>query len=364
MRASPHSIPTLMSRRTLLDYAEIPGSENVMKLYQDRDECYITVSGRGELMSTRRHGSEDALGRLPCEMLARSEAAHVLIGGLGMGFTLAAALAATGPEARVVVAELVPEIVEWNRGVLGDYAGRPLEDARTRVHDGDVGELLRDPEARFDVIALDVDNGPEGFSATGNDWLYSPEGIACARDRLAPGGVLAYWSATSDRRFTKRLRECGLALWEKSVHAHGRKGTKHTIWLAWTLPSTRTVPAPSGGISPARALSGPGSDAIGSIARHEDGRRRCRGSGLNVVQTTNEASRRRRRPSCRRPPSSRSARERHARRARPGAGAAPDRREHPRVDALGRSVRVSAARSSRCPASRYEPCAQEWRWLA
>lgn len=221
-----------MKRRTLLARAAIPGSDNVLSLYRNRDDFSIDVSGRGELMSTRRHASEDALGRLPCEMLERADTALVLIGGLGMGFTLAAALAATGPGSRVVVAELVPEIIDWNRGPLGSLSGDPLSDERTTLYEGDVGDLLRDPERRFDVIALDVDNGPEGFSSAGNDWLYSLDGIAHARDRLEPGGVLAYWSATPDRRFAKRLRACGLRVSEKSVFAHGRKGTKHVIWLA------------------------------------------------------------------------------------------------------------------------------------
>jgi len=221
-----------MKHRTLLDLAAVPGSDNILQLYQERDDFSIAISGRGELMSTRKHGSEDALGRLPCEMLERADAAVVLIGGLGMGFTLAAALAATGAQSRVVVAELVPEIVEWNRGSLGSHSGHPLADTRTTVYQGDVGDLLRDAEQRFDVVALDVDNGPEGFSAAGNDWLYSLDGIACARNRLTPRGVLAYWSATPDRRFAKRLRESGLRVSERSVFAHGRKGTKHIIWLA------------------------------------------------------------------------------------------------------------------------------------
>lgn len=221
-----------MRHRALLGEAPIPGTGDVLRLYRYKDDCGITLPGRGELMSTRKHASEDALGRLPCEMLERPDAARVLIGGLGMGFTLAAALAATGPASRIVVAELVPEIVEWNRGVLGDHAGHPLSDPRVTVHPGDVADLLRDPERCFDVIALDVDNGPEGFSAPGNDWLYSPDGIAGARARLRPGGVLAYWSATPDRRFAKRLRECGLRVIERSVFAHGAKGAKHVIWLA------------------------------------------------------------------------------------------------------------------------------------
>lgn len=183
-------------------------------------------------MSTRKHASEDALGTLPCQMLKQTEAATVLIGGLGMGFTLAAVLAATGAKSHVVVAELVPEVVTWNEGVLGSYAGHPLSDSRTAVYHGDVSNLLRSPEQRYDVIALDVDNGPEGVTADSNDWLYSLEGIGCASECLNPDGVLAYWSATPDRGFAKRLRACGLQVIEKSVFAHGRKGTKHTIWLA------------------------------------------------------------------------------------------------------------------------------------
>ena len=221
-----------MKRQTLLGEAAIPGSDLVLKLYCGKDECSIVVPGRGTLMSTRRHASEDALGTLPCAMLERTDAASVLIGGLGMGFTLAAVLAATGPESRVVVAELVAEVIEWNRGPLGDHSGHPLRDARTTIHRGDVCDLLREERRRHDIIVLDVDNGPESFGSSGNAWLYSAEGIGRARDCLLPGGVLAYWSATPDRRFAKRLRDCGLRVMEKSVYAHGNKGTRNTIWLA------------------------------------------------------------------------------------------------------------------------------------
>ena len=221
-----------MKRQTLLGQAAIPGSDRVLKLYRGKDECSIVVPGRGTLMTTRRHASEDALGTLSCRMLERADAASVLIGGLGMGFTLAAVLAATGSEARVTVAELVPEVVDWNRGPLGEHSGRPLDDARTTVHVGDVAELLREKERCHDAILLDVDNGPEAMGASGNAWLYSPEGIGRARACLAPGGVLAYWSATPDRRFVGRLRDCGLRVDERSVHAHGNKGTRHTLWLA------------------------------------------------------------------------------------------------------------------------------------
>lgn len=220
-----------MKNRTLIGQASVPGGERLLKLYQGKDDCSIVISGRGELMSTRKHGSEDALGRMPCEMLRQAGAARVLIGGLGMGFTLAAVLAATGPDAQVVVAELVPEVVEWNRGPLGRYSGYPLNDARTSIYQGDVSDLLRLAEPRYDVIALDVDNGPEALSSSGNDWLYSAQGIDCARASLLQDGVLAYWSATPDPIFKKRLRDCGLTVTEKFVYAHGNKGTKHTIWL-------------------------------------------------------------------------------------------------------------------------------------
>ena len=220
-----------MKRQTLLGQASIPGSDRVLKLYQGKDDCSIVISGRGQLMSTRRHASEDALGTLPCELLDQVESAAVLIGGLGMGFTLAAVLASTGAHSQVLVAELVPEVIEWNRGVLGSYSGHPLQDARTRLYEGDVSDLLRVAEPRYDLIALDVDNGPEALSSHGNNWLYSHEGISSTCQCLKQNGVLAYWSATPDLTFARRLRGCGLRVSETSVFAHGSKGTRHTIWL-------------------------------------------------------------------------------------------------------------------------------------
>lgn len=229
--AAQHSEINNIKNRTLLGQAAIPGSDKVLKLYQGKDDCSIVVSGRGELMSTRKHASESALGTLSCEMLEDADNASVLIGGLGMGFTLAAVLAATGPKSRVVVAELVPEVVEWNKGPLGEYSNHSLSDARTTVYEGDVSDLLRSDAQQYDVIALDVDNGPEALCASGNEWLYSQEGIKCASNSLSQGGVLAYWSATPDVRFAKQLRDCGLEVTQKSVYAHGGKGTKHHIWL-------------------------------------------------------------------------------------------------------------------------------------
>ncbi len=215
----------------LLGTAPIPGTDDSMHLYKGKDDFSIKLKGGYELMNTRKHGSEDALGQLPCQRLKNTRSAQVLVGGLGMGFTLAAVLAEVGPEAVVTVAELVPEVVEWNRGPLGEASGYPLNDPRVRVHPGDVGRLLRASRNTFDVIALDVDNGPAGLTAKANDRLYSIDGINAAQEALRPGGILAYWSAAPDRTFNERLRRCGFDVEEVRVFAHGSKGTRHVIWL-------------------------------------------------------------------------------------------------------------------------------------
>lgn len=222
-----------MRHWTHLGEAPIPGSEQSLSLYQGKDDFFIKItSGGGELMSTRKHGSEDALGALPCRRLRNRDSARVLIGGLGMGFTLAAVLKEVGPGAEVTVAELIPEVVEWNRGPLGERSGHPTEDPRTRIHVGDVAKLLRGKRGYYDVIALDVDNGPEGLTKSSNDWLYRTPGIVAAQEALTPTGILAYWSAGPDQAFHDRLRRCGFLVDEVSVFAHGKKGARHTIWLA------------------------------------------------------------------------------------------------------------------------------------
>jgi spermidine synthase len=222
-----------MRHWTLLGEAPIPDTEQSLSLYRGKDDFFIKISsGGGELMSTRKHGSEDALGALPCQRLRNREAARVLIGGLGMGFTLAAVLKEVGPGAKVTVAELIPEVVDWNRGPLGERSGFPLDDPRTKVHVGDVAKLFKKKRGYFDVIALDVDNGPEGLTQSANDWLYSTPGIAAAQEALTPDGILAYWSAGPDQAFHDRLRQCGFMVEEHTAHAHGNKGARHTIWLA------------------------------------------------------------------------------------------------------------------------------------
>ena len=223
-----------MSKRhwDLLDEAPIPGTDKTLFLYQGKDDLSIRISGGHELMNTRKHGSEDALGRLPCERIKQRDSVRVLIGGLGMGFTLAAVLDAVGPKAQVTVAELIPEVVDWNRGPLGERSGYPLNDPRTQVYIGDVAKLLKRKTSSYDVIALDVDNGPEGLTTVKNNWIYSMAGIAAAQDALRPSGTLAYWSAGPDQAFHDRLRQCGFLVEETQVHAHGKKGARHTIWLA------------------------------------------------------------------------------------------------------------------------------------
>ena len=175
--------------------APIPGSADSLVLSRRGDEFSIQISGYvSELMNSRLHFSEDLLAEWGCQHL-RGQDAHVLVGGLGMGFTLAAALATLGPDAQVTVAELVPGVVEWNRGPLGECAGQPLSDPRSRVHLGDVGALLRSQVSAYDAVLLDVDNGPDAMTHPENEQLYSLSGLAATWRALRPGGMLAIWSA-------------------------------------------------------------------------------------------------------------------------------------------------------------------------
>jgi spermidine synthase len=219
--------------RILLGTAMIPGTGTELRLYQSGELFSIKIPGRGDLMNSRMHGSEKALAELACERIRHAQAPRVLIGGLGMGFTLAAALQTLGPAAEVVVAELVPEVVEWNRTLIGAPAGHPLADPRSRVHVGDVADLIRDSRGGFDAILLDVDNGPEGLVRRANDWLYSVAGLSAARAALRPRGVLAVWSAGKDAAFSKRLQEAAFAADEHVVRPHrAGKGPRHVVWVA------------------------------------------------------------------------------------------------------------------------------------
>jgi spermidine synthase len=219
--------------RTLLATALIPGTDTELRLYQAGELFSIKILGRGDLMNSRVHGSEKALAELACEKVRAVQSPRVLVGGLGMGFTLAAALEAVGPDAEVTVAELVPEVVEWNRTLIGAPAGHPLADPRTRVYVGDVAELIRQRVGGFDVILMDVDNGPEALVRRENDWLYGAPGLQATRAALRPRGVLAVWSASPDRPFGKRLQHLGFDVREHVVRPHrAGKGPRHVIWIA------------------------------------------------------------------------------------------------------------------------------------
>lgn len=217
--------------------AAVPDGVGELRLKRRGAEFSI-MSGTIELMNSRLSGSEEALATLVAQRLAGRKAPSVLIGGLGMGFTLRAALAAFGPDARITVAELVPEVVDWARGPMAELSAGCLDDPRVTVEIADVAALIRPetgrgPAPRWDAVLLDVDNGPEGLTRRVNDRLYDHAGLAAARAALKPGGVLAVWSQGPDRAFSKRLRDAGFAVEEVMVRAHrGRKGARHVVWLA------------------------------------------------------------------------------------------------------------------------------------
>ena len=222
-----------MNRWELLGTAKIPDSDGELTLSRRADEFSIRVAGvRGDLMNSRMHGSEEALAQLGCSGFGAVNDARILVGGLGMGFTLAATLGAVPATAQVTVAELIPEVVEWNRGPLGECAGRPLEDSRARVHVGDVAELVRGQQQAFHAILLDVDNGPEGLTHADNQWLYSPKGLNALYNSLHPEGRLAVWSAGPDQQFLTRLKKAGFKAEVRTVRARPGKGARHTIFLA------------------------------------------------------------------------------------------------------------------------------------
>lgn len=202
-----------------------------MRLTRRDDEYVILVNGK-TLMSSRMHGSEEALARVACRYLRTTEQPRVLVGGLGMGFTLRATLDVLPPDAIVTVAELVPAVVEWNRGPLALLAGHPLKDRRVRIDVGDVGFTLRANPGRFDVILLDVDNGPAAFTAPDNRGLYDNAGVAAAYAALRSGGALAVWSAWDDAKFEQRLRFHGFVVEVERVRARLKKGGPwHRIFL-------------------------------------------------------------------------------------------------------------------------------------
>lgn len=207
-----------------------------MKLVRRGDEYIILANGKS-LMSSRMHGSEEALAAFACGRAQMLEHCRVLIGGLGMGFTLRATLDMLPPNAMVVVAELVPAVVEWNRGPLGSLAGRPLDDKRVRVEIDDVAVTLSSRVGQFDAVLLDVDNGPAAFTTSMNAGLYDDRGIATARAALKMNGVLAVWSARDDRKFEQRLRHGRFDIQVERVRGRLEKGgPRHTIFVGYKSP--------------------------------------------------------------------------------------------------------------------------------
>jgi spermidine synthase len=219
-------------RWSLLDTAQIPGGGE-LRLMQRGAEFSI-MSGSIELMNSRLGGSEQALAAMSCERIRGRARPRMLIGGLGMGFTLRTALAELPADAEVVVAELLPAVVAWARGPMAHIFDGSLQDRRLVIHEADVADLIgAAPRAAYDAILLDVDNGPGGLNREANDRIYEAEGLNAARKALRPGGLLAVWSAAPDAPFVQRLRRSGYAVEEKHVRATASgRGARHVIWLA------------------------------------------------------------------------------------------------------------------------------------
>lgn len=220
-----------MIPRTLLGTAQVPGGEE-LRLFQ-RGNDFMIVLDRNELMNSRMSGSEEALATMTLDRLAGRKNIHLLIGGYGMGFTLRAALARLDASARITVAELVPEIIEWARGPMVELAAGCLDDPRVTLVQDDVSVVIDRGRGDFDAILLDVDNGPDGLVRKGNNRLYNARGLSDAEYALKPGGILAIWSAGADPSFTRRLKDAGYRVDEVTVAARSNgKGPRHTIWFA------------------------------------------------------------------------------------------------------------------------------------
>lgn len=223
---------------TLLDRAPLPNSNEEISLYQRGDEFAIRVANY-ELMNSRVHGSEEALADLAFAKLGGRSQLRVLIGGLGLGYTLAAALRGIGERGEAVVAELVPAVVRWNRGPLAPLAGHPLDDPRARVIEGDVARVIREDRSRFDAIMLDVDTSPSALTHENNRRLYDAAGLRAVHSALRPRGVLTIWSSTTDPAFTRRLHESAFEVEEVRARARGERGrARYVVWVAQRLQSS------------------------------------------------------------------------------------------------------------------------------
>ena len=215
-----------------IDKTRVPGAEVELRLMRRGTEFSMMLD-QNELMNSRLSGSEEALATLTAKKIEAVKRPHILVGGLGMGFTLRAALAVLGPDARVTVAELVPAVIAWARGPMAELFGGSLGDPRAEIREADVIEVIKSSPSAFDAILLDVDNGPEGLIRKANDALYDLGGLQAIRRALRPRGVLAVWSSGPNLAFTKRLRVAGFEVNEAGVRATTkRSGAHHVIWFA------------------------------------------------------------------------------------------------------------------------------------
>jgi spermidine synthase len=216
----------------LIDSADISGSKDSLRLLQRGAEFSIRLD-QNELMNSRLSGSEEALAELACARIAERKRARILIGGLGMGFTLRATLAASGPDVEITVVELMPAVVAWARGPMAGIFDGSLDDPRVRLLKADIIDVIRAASSGYDAILLDVDNGPEGLMRADNDGLYDASGLKAASAALRPGGILAVWSAHPSDGFSARLRRAKFSVEEIKTRARGKRGgARHRIWLA------------------------------------------------------------------------------------------------------------------------------------
>jgi spermidine synthase len=214
-----------------IDRANIPGQKGELTLRRRGSEFSIRTHGT-ELMNSRLHGSEEALAELACNSI-KKPGMKILIGGLGMGYTLAAAIKSSPPDARIVVSELIPDIVKWNKDHLGHLTGIPLDNSQVTIRIEDVAKTIANEKSAWDVILLDVDNGPEGLTQKTNDHLYSKPGLEKSFSALRSKGVLGIWSQSKNDSFTRRLVKVGFQAKAEIVRARrSGKNSKHTIWLA------------------------------------------------------------------------------------------------------------------------------------
>jgi spermidine synthase len=221
-----------MIPRTLIDRAPMPDGSGELRLIRRGDEFSIML-GSNELMNSRLSGSEEELARIACRRIEGRQRPATLIGGLGMGFTLRAALAELGPSASMTVAELIPAVIVWAKGPLAHIYGDSLADPRVTVAEADVADLIERSAGAWDAILLDVDNGPDGLSVPANNRLYQATGLAAAKRALRPGGILGIWSSDGDPRFTRRLERAGFAVEEvRARAARSGRGAHHLLWFA------------------------------------------------------------------------------------------------------------------------------------